>query len=102
LNGLEVRYVKSQAEAESAECRLLITNYERVRDGDINPAYFIAASLDEASVLRSYGSKTYQEFLSKFAAVKYRLLLRLRQARTNTKNLFTTPGSSASWIPDRP
>jgi hypothetical protein len=70
LNRLEIKYIKSQSEAEAEECRLLITNYERVRDGDINPAYFIATTLDEASVLRSYGSKTYQEFLSKFSTVK--------------------------------
>ncbi|MDR2042508.1 MAG: hypothetical protein LBP98_09390 [Tannerella sp.] len=45
-----------------------ITNYESVRDGKLDPNLFVAVSLDEASVLRSYGSKTYQEFLPLFSS----------------------------------
>lgn len=75
---LEVEYVKTMQEVESSPCRILITNYERVRDGEpgvrINPEYFVATSLDEASVLRSFGTKTYQEFLPFFANVKYRFV----------------------------
>lgn len=48
------------------DAQIIITNYERVRDGDIDPVHFVATSLDEASVLRSFGSKTYQTFLDKF------------------------------------
>ncbi|MFR2149115.1 MAG: hypothetical protein ACLS7Z_00200 [Christensenellales bacterium] len=51
-----------------------MTNYERVRDGDIDPKKFCAVALDEASVLRSFGSKTYQTFLQKFRGVKYKLV----------------------------
>ena len=72
LLGMTVEYIKNQAEAEAAKESILITNYERVRDGDINPLYFCVVSLDEASVLRSFGSKTYQTFLDKFAGVKYK------------------------------
>ncbi len=43
-----------------------VTNYETVRDGKLDPNLFKAVSLDEASILRSYGSKTYQEFLATF------------------------------------
>ena len=75
---LDVQYVKTMQEVESSPCNILITNYERVRDGEpgvrINPEYFIATSLDEASVLRSFGTKTYQEFLPFFANVKYRFV----------------------------
>ena len=74
LDGLAVKYIKNQREAECAQERILITNYERVRDGDIQPDYFSAVTLDEASVLRSYGSKTYQEFLPKFRNVKYKFV----------------------------
>ena len=70
--GLDVKYVSTMAEAKVAESQILITNYERARDGDIDPGYFIGCGLDEASCLRSYGSKTYQTFLSKFANVKYK------------------------------
>lgn len=67
-------YVRSMAEVSSAKGQILMTNYERVRDGDIDPSQFTATSLDEASVLRSFGSKTYQTFLDKFKGVKYKLV----------------------------
>ncbi len=67
-------YVRNMAEAKSTAAPVVITNYERVRDGDIDPAYFKAACLDEASVLRSFGSKTYQTFLNKFKGVQYKLV----------------------------
>lgn len=67
-------YVRTMAEADSARGNILLTNYERVRDGDIDPRKFTAVSLDEASVLRSFGSKTYQTFLDKFRGVKYKLV----------------------------
>jgi len=69
-------YIRTSAEAEAAEkagARILMTNYERVRDGDIDPKDYTACALDEASILRSFGSKTYQEFLVKFRGVKYKL-----------------------------
>ena len=67
-------YIKSMAEAEASESSILITNYERVRDGDIDPAKFTATSLDEAAVLRSFGSKTYQTFLDKFKGVPFKMV----------------------------
>jgi DNA modification methylase len=92
LNGLEIKYIKTQTEAENSDCRLLITNYERVRDGDIDPAYFIAITLDEASVLRSYGSKTYQEFLSEFSTVKYRFVATATPSPNKYKELIHYAG----------
>ena len=44
------RYVRNMSEVMEAEEEILLTNYERVRDGDIDPTYFTATSLDEASV----------------------------------------------------
>lgn len=67
-------YVRTMAEVKAAKGDILITNYERVRDGDIDVKYFSATSLDEAAVLRSFGSKTYQEFLTKFNGVPYKLV----------------------------
>lgn len=92
LDGLQVRYIKTQAEAEGAQERILITNYERVRDGDIQPDYFTAVSLDEASVLRSFGSKTYQEFLPKFKAVKYKFVATATPSPNRYKELIHYAG----------
>ena len=67
-------YVRTQAEADAADAPILMTNYERVRDGDIDPRTFTAVSLDEAATLRSFGSKTYQVFLDKFKGIRYKLV----------------------------
>ncbi len=75
LLGMEPpEYIRTMAEADEAAGDILLTNYERVRDGDIDPAKFTAVSLDEASVLRSFGSKTYQTCLDKFRGVRSKLV----------------------------
>lgn len=74
LHYAKPKYVKTMQEVRNATEKILITNYERVRDGDIDVTYFQATSLDEAAVLRSFGSKTYQEFLRKFNGVPYKLV----------------------------
>lgn len=67
-------YVRNMEEIKAARGEILITNYERVRDGNIDPRGFTAACLDEASVLRSFGSKTYQTFLPLFNGIPYKLV----------------------------
>ena len=67
-------YVRNMAEADASDASILVTNYERVRDGDIDPKQFTAVSLDEAATLRSFGSKTYQVFLDKFKDIRYKLV----------------------------
>lgn len=69
-----------------------VTNYERVRDGDIRPDYFCATSLDEASVLRSFGSKTYQTFLDKFKNVPYKLVATATPSPNRYKELIHYAG----------
>lgn len=69
----EPPYCRTMAEVEACQAPIILTNYERVRDGDIDPHYFTAVSLDEAATLRSFGSKTYQEFMQKFKGVRYKL-----------------------------
>jgi DNA modification methylase len=71
--GIELRFIRSAAEMTS-DHHFYVTNYETVRDGKLDPALFTAVSLDEASVLRSFGSTTYQEFLPLFEGVKFKLV----------------------------
>ncbi len=67
-------YVRNDEEIKSAQGNILMTNYERLRDGNIDLSPFTAVCLDEASVLRSFGSKTYQTFLPKFRGVPFKLV----------------------------
>lgn len=85
-------YVTNMEEAKNAQTSIVITNYERVRDGDIDPKEFVATSLDEASVLRSFGSKTYQTFLDKFKGVKYKLVSTATPSPNKYKELIHYAG----------
>lgn len=85
-------YVRTMQEAEQAGTDILLTNYERVRDGDIDPSRFMATSLDEASVLRSFGSKTYQTFLEKFKRVPFKLVATATPSPNRYKELIHYAG----------
>lgn len=81
-------YVRNMDEVRAVDHQFCITNYERVRDGDIDPKYFVATSLDEASVLRSFGSKTYQTFLDLFKGVQYKLVCTATPSPNKYKELI--------------
>ncbi|MEK3873674.1 MULTISPECIES: DNA methyltransferase [unclassified Paenibacillus] len=93
LLGMEKpEYVRTMAEVEGAVGSILLTNYERVRDGDIDPTYFTACVLDEASVLRGYGTKTYQTFLDKFKGVPFKLVCTATPSPNKYKELIHYAG----------
>ena len=85
-------YCRTMEEVKTAKSQIVLTNYERVRDGDIRPDYFTATSLDEASVLRSFGSKTYQTFLDKFKNVPYKLVATATPSPNRYKELIHYAG----------
>lgn len=93
LLGYEMpEYCRTMEEVEKSKSMIVLTNYERVRDGDIRPDYFCATSLDEASVLRSFGSKTYQTFLDKFKNVPYKLVATATPSPNRYKELIHYAG----------
>ncbi|MDL5159462.1 DNA methyltransferase [Actinomycetospora termitidis] len=71
---------------------LYVTNYESVRDGRLDPTLFTAVSLDEASCLRSFGSKTYQTFLTLFDDVPYRFVATATPSPNRHKELIHYAG----------
>ena len=85
-------YCRTMDEVKACDSQIVLTNYERVRDGDIDPSYFAATSLDEASVLRSFGSKTYQTFLDKFKNVPYKLVATATPSPNKYKELIHYAG----------
>lgn len=89
---IPIKYVRSMEEVEASSETVLITNYERVRDGNIDPRYFKVTSLDEASVLRSYGSKTYQTFLDKFQGIPYKFVCTATPSPNKYKELIHYAG----------
>jgi DNA modification methylase len=89
--GLEPQFIRRPEEMAAGK-RLFLTNYESIRDGRLDPAIFAAASLDEASVLRSYGSKTFQEFMPLFDRVPYRFVATATPSPNRFKELIHYAG----------
>jgi DNA modification methylase len=93
LGMLPPTYVRHMDDVKAhSDKQILITNYERVRDGDIDPRYFACVSLDEAAVLRSFGSKTYQTFLPLFKGVEYKLVCTATPSPNKLKELIHYSG----------
>lgn len=84
------RYITKTEQADSDG--IYLTNYERVRDGDVDPKHFQCAVLDEAAVLRSFGSKTYQTFLPLFRGIKYKLVATATPSPNKLKELIHYAG----------
>jgi len=89
---VRLKFIRGPGEIESGDQSgphpVYLTNYETVRDGKIDPALFVAASLDEAAALRDFGSLTYQTFLPKFEKVLYRFVATATPAPNRLKELI--------------
>ena len=89
--GVEFKFIRTPEEMEAGQ-DFYLTNYESIRDGKLDPNLFTAVSLDEASVLRSFGSKTYQTFLDLFKGVKYRFVATATPSPNRYKELIHYAG----------
>jgi DNA modification methylase len=90
-HAVKLKFIRRADELED-EDTIYLTNYESVRDGKLDMSFFKAASLDEAAVLRSYGSKTYQEFLTLFDAVPFRFVATATPSPNRYKELIHYAG----------
>lgn len=88
--GMDTRFIRRTEEFDGPG--IYLTNYESIRDGRLDPSLFDVVSLDEASVLRSYGSKTYQTFLSLFDGVPYRFVATATPSPNRYKELIHYAG----------
>ena len=94
--GMDVRFIRTNAEMDTLGKTEgivhFLTNYESIREGKLDPNLFAACSLDEASVLRSYGSKTFQEFLPLFSKVEFKLVATATPSPNRYKELIHYAG----------
>ncbi|AQT82499.1 DNA methylase N-4 [Mycolicibacterium litorale] len=93
--GVEVKFIRSHLECLEPGPPypvIYLTNYESVREGKVDPTWFTAVALDEASVLRSFGSKTYQTFLPLFDGVPYRFVATATPSPNRYKELIHYAG----------
>jgi DNA modification methylase len=73
--GVTFVYVRNDAEVLAADTPYLITNYERVRDGNIGAetlGRLGAVTLDEGAILGNLGTKTQDQFNMLLAEIPYR------------------------------
>lgn len=68
----EPKYITSTEELD--DTWLYVTNYERVRMGNINPNEFTAVSFDEASILRGLSTDTVETLMNSFTSIPYRFV----------------------------
>ena len=84
--GMRLKFIRRNEEIEQPG--IYVTNYESVRDGKIDVNAFQGVGMDEASVLRSFGSKTYQTFLPLFKSVPYRFVFTATPSPNRYKELI--------------
>lgn len=72
--GFSIKYITDTENFEPKGNIIYVTNYERVRKGDIDPTLFGGVSFDEASILRNLKTETTNFVLKYFKKVKYRFV----------------------------
>lgn len=88
---VRLKFIRTTAEIDGGD-HVYVANYQSIRDGKLDPARFAAASLDEAAVLRSFGSKTYQAFLGLFDRVRFKFVATATPSPNRTKEIIHYAG----------
>ncbi|QNV11270.1 DNA methyltransferase [Elizabethkingia anophelis] len=70
----DIEYITDTNDIENYENKIYITNYERVRKGDIDPSKFSGVTFDEASILRNLQTETTNYVLKYFKKVPFRFV----------------------------
>lgn len=71
---IDLKFIRNIEEADDSS-GIYITNYETIRDGKLDPRAFTVSSLDEAAVLRGFGSTlTFREFMRVFDGIRYKFI----------------------------
>jgi len=71
--------IKYITESDTLDCNfdkntIYVTNYERIRKGDVTAEFFGGVSFDEASILRNLKTETTNYVLKHFSNVNYRFV----------------------------
>ena len=72
--GFDIEYITDTDVIDNIKVQIYITNYERIRMGDINPELFCGVSFDEASILRNLQTDTTNYVLKHFKKLNFRFV----------------------------
>lgn len=85
-------YIGNDEQGMAADTPYLITNYERVRDGQITEGFLqseiAGVCLDEGAILGNLGTKTQQEFSRILSAIPYRWVATATPAPNDYRQLI--------------
>lgn len=73
-NKYPITYITDTDTPDEIHTQIYLTNYERIRKGDIDPTLFCGVSFDEASILRNLQTETTNYVLKYFKRVPYRFV----------------------------
>ncbi len=72
--GYDVQYITDTDNFEKPEVKIYLTNYERIRKGDIEASHFGGVSFDEASILRNLQTETTNYVIKHFRKLPFRFV----------------------------
>ncbi len=77
--GLEINYVLDQKDAEHAlsfegESKILLSNYDRIREGKFDVDFFGGVSFDEGDAIRNLDTITADYILKEMSKIEYRFI----------------------------
>lgn len=90
--GVQFAYIGTDEQGLNADTPYLITNYERVRDGQISEGFLqseiAGICLDEGAILGNLGTKTQQEFSRILSGIPYRWVATATPAPNDYRQLI--------------
>jgi DNA modification methylase len=90
--GVRFAYIGNDEQGLNADTPFLITNYERVRDGQISEGFLqseiAGVCLDEGAILGNLGTKTQQEFSRILSTIPYRWVATATPAPNDYRQLI--------------
>jgi len=86
--GIQLQYVTNQSEAMASTCVILVTNYERLRDGNFDLSEFTAIWLDEGNYVKNMASETTNEIQRQLQRVKYKFIATATPSPNETLELI--------------
>jgi DNA modification methylase len=72
--GIYLEYVTNQQEAFNSKADIVVTNYERIRNGEFDFSAFTAVWLDEGNYVKNMASETTEALKIQLAKVKYKYI----------------------------
>jgi DNA modification methylase len=72
--GMRLDYVTNDQQAFESNLRIVVTNYERVRNGEFDFSKYTAVWLDEGNYVKNMASETTEVLKQQLARVKYKFI----------------------------